>query len=149
MCTTINLKNQQWAIMQIMCCTNLLQLTSPLTSDHAHKLLSITSIHVAHKHSPKGRLTITAKGEVAELLRVCWAGGLWQHDDGHDLKSRRLGWHWDAYLELSSLVRTKEDWSHVISLALGTSVSLEKEWDLHQTSLIKENYDKPFSRQEL
>lgn len=45
--------------MQIMCRTNLLQLTSPLTSD------------VAHKHSPKGRLTITAKGEVAELLRVC------------------------------------------------------------------------------
>jgi len=53
-------------------------------------------------------------------------GGLWQCDDGRDLKCWRLGWHQDGFLELSSLVWTKEDWSHAISLALGTSVSLEK-----------------------
>lgn len=35
--------------------------------------------------------------------------GLWQRGDGCDLKSRRLDWHQDGYLELSSLVENKED----------------------------------------
>lgn len=62
----------------------------------------------------------------------CW----WQRDDVHDLKSWRLGemqmcgWPLlglclNVYFELSSPVQTKEDWIHVISLVLGTFLSLE------------------------
>lgn len=85
--SAINPKHQQWAIMQIMHCMNLLELMSPLTSNCAHKLLWTISIHVAHKYSPKGLLAITAKG-----WSIIQQGGWWA---AQSLLSRSLE-AWEA-----------------------------------------------------
>lgn len=50
--------------------SNRLQLTSSITSDRAHQLLSIISIRIAHNPGPGGLSTITAEG-----CRVIWQIG--------------------------------------------------------------------------